>query len=208
MINDWEKKKMKHRDHLQIRPSSRQPNICCVFSCANITHAVLIISLVPLPHSLLQELMSLPFLSYWCGKRKPPYFPQTYLPQSYKKSLITCFQTWNNLDFCNHSADVEIALMLWLLTVTFSTCVCDTAAPVCGANPLNRMFGVFSLQASVPPTRPRLRLVTVWVKVALQTVWNMQRRRGLLHALMHALYNASLLGYLTRSCPHKKYICT
>lgn len=38
----------------------------------NMTHVALAISRRPR-----QELMSLPFLSHSCGKRKPPYFPRT-----------------------------------------------------------------------------------------------------------------------------------
>lgn len=58
-----------------------------VLFCERKTHAALALSLVPPLHSVLQELMSLPLLSYRSGKRKPPYFPQTYLSQDHKKML-------------------------------------------------------------------------------------------------------------------------
>lgn len=50
----------------------------------NMTHAALAISRRPR-----QELMSLPFLSHSCGKRKPPYFPRTDLSRRRLKSHVS-----------------------------------------------------------------------------------------------------------------------
>lgn len=67
-----------------IRASERARPLRVACFSVNMTHAALAISRRPR-----QELMSLPFLSHSCGKRKPPYFPRTDLSRRRLKSHVS-----------------------------------------------------------------------------------------------------------------------
>lgn len=131
-------------EHEVRRWSKRGRRIVCrsepvqvrVFDLVNKTHAALAISPVPLQQRS-QELMSLPFLSYWCGKRKPPCFPQTYLSQHHNKKCADFFSRCKK----------RICLIFWQITLTFVPMRCTGC------------WGLIVCVSSLAPTRPFQGLV-------------------------------------------------
>lgn len=134
-------------------------------------------------HRPLQELMSLPVLSHGCGKRKPPYFPQTFEVGP------------------RHHGDNQICLLSPFILFLF----CFSGGKVDSQTLPDHLHGRSALGWSggggllaAPPLAGDSRCYCSGnssVKV-LETVWKVQRRRGTLRALKLCVHTPGLLTAL------------